>query len=50
MAAAAAALLVAAVRPSPWLLASVLWMCLGLVWFEAFTRHTRQGITITDRV
>jgi low temperature requirement protein LtrA len=47
---AGAALVVAAIRPTPWLLAAVLWALMGMVWFEAFTRHTRQGITITDRV
>ena len=49
-AAAIAALLVAAARPTPWLLAAVLCLCLGAVWTEAFTRHTRLGVAITDRV
>ncbi len=49
-AAAGAALIAAAIRPTPWLLAAVLWALMGMVWFEAFTRHARQGIAITDRV
>jgi hypothetical protein len=49
-AAAVAALVVAAIRPTPWLLAGALWTLMSLVWFEAFTRHARQGIAITDRV
>lgn len=48
--AAAGALAVAAVRPRPWVLAGVLWLLLGLVWFEAFTRHARHGVSIADRV
>ena len=49
-AAALVALVAAAVRPTPWLLAAVLWLCLGSVWTEAFVRHTREGVAITDRV
>jgi low temperature requirement protein LtrA len=49
-AAAAVALIAAAARPAPWLLAGILWTCLSLVWFESFTRHARQGTIITDRV
>jgi low temperature requirement protein LtrA len=48
--AAVAALVVAAVRPGPLILAGVLWLLMGAVWFEGFTRHARQGISIADRV
>jgi low temperature requirement protein LtrA len=49
-AAAVGALLVAALRPAPWLLAALTGLLLALVWQEAFIRHARNGVTITDRV
>ena len=48
--AAVAALILAAARPAPWLLAAALSLVLSAVWFEGFVRHSRAGITITDRV
>ena len=47
---AAGALLVAAIRPAPWLLALALWVLLSAAWLEAFLRHSRLGHTITDRL
>lgn len=49
-AAAVASLVVAAVQPAPWLLALIIYAFLSAVWFEAFLRHAREGVTITDRV
>lgn len=49
-AAAVGALVVAAFRPTPWLFAAITSTLLSVVWFEGFFRHSRQGITITDRV
>ena len=48
--AAACSLLLAALRPAPWLLAGLLALLLSLVWQEGFLRHTRHGVAITDRV
>lgn len=50
VAAALGALIIAAIRPAPWLLALVLWLLLSAVWLEGFLRHARHGVTITDRV
>ena len=49
-AAAVGSLVIAAVRPAPWLLALVVYSLLSVVWFEAFLRHDREGVAITDRV
>ena len=47
-AAAAAALLLAVLRPSPLLLAAGLWLALSAVWAESFVRHARNGTPIVD--
>lgn len=41
-------LLVAAVRPAPWLLALALDLALVAVWIEAFIRHARAGLPIAQ--
>lgn len=46
--AAAAALLLGAARPTPWFLALVLSLLLSVVWFEAFVRHARLGLSIAE--
>lgn len=43
-------LLVAAIRPAPWLLAPTLWVLLSTAWLVAFLWHSRLGHTITDRL
>ena len=48
--AAVASLALGVIRPQPWLLALALSMLLSAVWAEGFIRHTRAGVTITDRV
>jgi low temperature requirement protein LtrA len=50
VAAAAGALVIAAARPTPWLLALLLSQLLAAVWLEGFLRHSRHGVTITDGV
>ncbi len=48
--AAAGCLVVAALRPAPWLLALLILTLLSIVWGEAFARHARAGVSIADRV
>jgi len=45
-AAAATAVLLGALRPSPIVLAAALAITLSLVWVEAFARHLRTGSAI----
>ena len=45
---AVGALVIAAVRPAPWLLALVLFALLSAAWTETFLRHSRLGHTITE--
>jgi low temperature requirement protein LtrA len=41
-------LIVAALRPAPWLLALGLFAVLSAVWTESFIRHARVGLTIAE--
>jgi len=41
--AGAAALIVGALRPAPWLLALLVGQLLSVVWLDAFVRHARSG-------
>jgi low temperature requirement protein LtrA len=50
IAAAVGSLVVAALRPAPWLLAALIGLMLGAVWQEGFIRHSRNGVAITERV
>ena len=43
---AALALVLAALRPAPWLLALALFVTLSGIWWEAFVRHARAGYPI----
>lgn len=48
LAAGAASLALAALRPAPWILALGLNLALLAVWVEAFVRHARQGLPIAE--
>lgn len=45
---AGVSLLLAALRPAPWLLALGLQLALSSVWVEAFIRHARTGVPIAE--
>lgn len=49
-AAALASIIIAASRPTPWLMALLLSLAMSVVWLEAFVRHRRHDLMITDRV
>jgi carbon starvation protein CstA len=48
VAAALASLVVGALHPQPWVLATVLLALLTLVWIEAFVRHARLGDSFVE--
>lgn len=48
LAAATGTVVLAIVRPAPWLFTLLIYGLLSFVWLESFRRHTRHGAMITD--